>query len=147
MSIQKLVLKKLFSDGICKLCHAGEENLDHLIYKCDKVEIFSSYVLFIIRNYVVPDNMMDFQKVACMPTDEKEKEILNMLLTICRWSIWKRRNINRHDNKELINAESLSLLKCEIQKHMQVLSLGIHQREALKNVQIHQEVNMWMLQI
>ena len=84
-----------FSDGIGKLCHTGDENRDHLIYKCDKVEIFWSYVLFIIRNCVVPDYiMMDFHKVANMSTDVKEKELVNMLLTICRWTIWKRRNIN-----------------------------------------------------
>ena len=41
--------------------------------------------------------MMDFHKVAYIATDVKEKEIVNMLLTICRWSIWKRRNINRYD--------------------------------------------------
>ena len=54
---------------------------------------------------VVPDYiMMDFHKVACMSTDMKEKEIVNILLTIYRWGIWKRRNRNRYDNKELTNA-------------------------------------------
>ena len=95
MSIQKLVWRMTFSDGLCKLCHAGPENLDHLIYKCDKVWIFWINELAIIRNCVVLDYiMMDFPKVAYMSTHMKEREIINVMLTICRWSIWKGRDVN-----------------------------------------------------
>ena len=120
----ELRLKKMkYSNGICKICEDAEENTDHLISKCPEVNVMWKCIKDVIHNCITSEYAItDFHKIAYMDEKLKDAALINMLLTICRWTIWKRRNINKYDGKHLKQIESIALLKSEIKKHVLVLT-------------------------
>jgi len=119
-------LKKMkYSNGICKMCDNEDENAEHLLYKCTKVFSLWKYTEHVVQTCVNAEyTISDFHKIAYMDINYIENSFINMLLTICRWSIWKRRNINRYEGKYLNEFQSMALLKNELKNHMIILSTG-----------------------
>ncbi len=61
-------------------------------------------------------------------------EIMNMILSLCRWIIWKRRCIQKYERKYIDICDLKKWVKSEIKKHTYNLLNGkfIHKKPALK---------------
>ena len=85
------------SDGKCKIWCIRVEN--HLLYECEGV----AKILEEIQNIVITALNINLTiDLLCVLTgileDYQECKLVNVLLSITRWEIWKRRNTNRYEN-------------------------------------------------
>ena len=114
-----------YSDGICKICQYEAENLDRMLYQCGQLEKLWKYVesiFFYGKQSIFPEfTMTTFDITACFKLQKRETDLINVILTLCRWTIWKRRNINRYENRLLNYNETMVLLCNEINQHIQML--------------------------
>ena len=114
--------KMKYSDGICKICKNEAENLDHMLYHCGQLEKLWKYMESLIKQSIFPEfTMTTFDITACFKLQKRESDLINVVLTLCRWTIWKRRNINRYESRLLNYDETVVLLRHEINQHIQML--------------------------
>ena len=114
------LLKMKFSNGLCKLCEIDIENLEHLLFNCTKLkDIWKN-----INEKVKPVCNYDIDRfVVMMGVHSKDANavIINMIVSISRWIIWKRRNLFKFQN-EFTNAKKLyEWIEHEINEHCKVL--------------------------
>ena len=81
------------SDGICKLCNCQAETLKHLFLECSKLGNIWNMVQGLLCKTLDMDISVDY-KTIILGKDIKEKnyDVINMSVFICKWEIWKRRN-------------------------------------------------------
>ena len=81
------------SDGICKLCNCQAETLKHLFLECSKLGNIWNMVQGLLCKALDMDISVDY-KTIILGKDIKEKnyDVINMSVFICKWEIWKRRN-------------------------------------------------------
>ena len=101
----KLEQMKL-SDGYCKLCNTARENLDHILIRCSHILDLWVRIEQIVYFLGETDYMTDFNKIIGYMKDGKLHEVINMIISLSRWMIWRRRCINRYEG-EYIDVESL----------------------------------------
>ena len=82
------------SDGLCKLCSGGLENLEHLLYNCIRLDDiwqklsrrlnlnFDTYIALNYKTIIVGD----------LSLSNDVNQIVDMLISILKWEIWLRRN-------------------------------------------------------
>ena len=90
------------SDGICKLCNTHVENMTHLLYGCEGIRDIWTEIEGIINAFwggpgIILDEYCVFGGLLDIDSNDVG-ELANMILSITRWEIWKRRNINRFEN-------------------------------------------------
>ena len=114
--------KMKLSDGYCKLCNTARENLDHiLIIKCSHISDVWVRIEQIVYFLGETEYMTDFNKIIGYMKGGKLHEVINMILSLSRWIIWKRRCINRYEG-EYIDVESLvKWILHEIKDHIQTI--------------------------
>ena len=92
--------KMRMSDGICKLCGNTLENTEHLLIKCQHLEDIWHFAEEIISNICdnfIPITYKDIilgMNHSCTDTEI----IINMLIFLCKWQIWLRRNLYVFEN-------------------------------------------------
>ena len=108
------------SDGFCTLCNTARENLDHILIKCSHISDVWVRIEQVVYFLGETDYMTDFKIIDCMK-DGKSHEVINMIPSLSRWIIWKRRCINRYEG-EYIDVESLvKWILLEIKDHIQTI--------------------------
>ena len=114
-----------FSTGLCSLCQYQNENLNHLLIECEKVyavwqkieSIIKEIAIFTGKEFV----FTRFNMMVGYLKEGFEYDIVNMVLSISRWIIWKRRCINRYDKRYIELQELEKWIKSEIVEHIEVL--------------------------
>lgn len=110
-----------FSDGICKVCNDNFEDIAHLLSDCNKLK----GVWNIVENMLKPvlNIQIDlFTIIAGFLNDETPtNEITNMLLSMVRWIIWKRRNIVKYEKTELDTEHLIQWIKSEVKSHLLII--------------------------
>ena len=141
--------KMKLSDGICKICNNEIENLEHLLFKCtDLAKIWGVLTELIIESINSNFRIIPFYVQAGYFEEHEGAEIINALLTICRWGIWKRRNMNKYE-QQLINInQCIQSIKSDIRTHMDVMvrsniiksdtkEMAMKVKEATKNIYLN----------
>ncbi len=75
-----------------------------------------------ITGIVIPNFIFTkFHILAGYFEDNPFKDVINIVLTISRWCIWKRRNIKKFENESMTHQELFQWVKEEIKKHLHLL--------------------------
>lgn len=115
-------LKKMkYSNGICLLCKAHDENVEHLLLKCCHVKhIWKSIQNLLLLSDI--DIYLSTFNIICGYHDFGDKsKICNVILSITRFIIWKRRNLLRYEDTFLDIDKTEKWVYNEIRKHCTVL--------------------------
>ncbi len=110
-----------FSDGICKLCKKEQENLEHLLIKCNKTNDIWNFVQTILCICGFNDVLNNFNVMCGIHYDDPNSNIINMILSIVRFIIWKRRNLNRYENEFTDMLKTKKWIISDIRKHVSML--------------------------
>ena len=89
--------KMRLSDGICKLCNIEKENVDHLLVQCKKSASVWHKIQQLVNTIGESDAISHFHKVVGYIHDGELFDVMNMMFSLCRWTIWKRRCLNRYE--------------------------------------------------
>ena len=108
--------KMKFSDGICKMCNSQVENIVHLLISCTGLKDIWKMVENILCIKVT-----NFEIIAGCLYDNVEGDVQNMIISITRFVIWKRRNIMKYDKKMLSIDDTNHWLKSEFKSHINVI--------------------------
>ncbi len=109
------------SDGLCKLCKKEGENVEHILLNCgDNYQCWNMINDFVQK--ICNDVMICRNEILSGVLKKGNMyEIVNMILSVTRWIIWKRRCINRYEN-EYIDVKRLKIWICtEIIQHCQIV--------------------------
>ena len=94
---------------------------DHMLYQCGQLEQLWKYVESLIKQSIFPEfTMTTFDIMTCFKLQKREADLINVVLTLCRWTIWKI-DMNRYENRLLNYNETVVLLRHEINQHIQML--------------------------
>lgn len=113
-----------FSNGMCCLCQLKNENIEHLLTDCIDVQTVWTNLENII-DYIFNMNktLHKFDKIVGLLGEvqcEKD-EVINMMLSIARWLIWKRRCLFKFDDNYINQPTLLIWIKNEIKEHVKIL--------------------------
>lgn len=137
VNTEKRLAKMKFSDGFCKLCKVEIENLEHLLFDCCKVyEIWQLISPIFEQSFTV--QLDKFMVLAGNLKDNNESKIINMMLSICRWLIWKRRNRFKFENDYTDESILCMMIKNEISKHIDTLLMCRHVK---KNTEMYMKLH------
>ncbi len=114
-----------YSDGTCSICSNNGENLEHVLLNCESLVEIWNRVEVIVEKFDMDSDNVFFDKnsdVFCgILRANIKSDLVNCLLSIIRWTIWKRRCTNKYENK-LINVTALKKwINTEIYTHIQTL--------------------------
>lgn len=110
-----------YSDGICKVCKGDFENLKHLLSECTKLGNLWKEIEIIIKIIEPEFSLNDFHKIAGYFKRDLSSDIINVILTICRWCIWKSRNLCKYENENSDEIKLTHWVKHEIKQHLILL--------------------------
>ena len=117
-----------FSNGICKVCKSGtEENLEHLLYSCTNSRIIFNNIEQIINTWAgIHIHMNNIYSLSGIWQTNivKDKHILliiNVILSITRFHIWKIRCCIKYDDKNIELIENVNKLKWSLIDHTKLL--------------------------
>ena len=80
------------------ICRGNIENAEHLLTWCDSLNTIWNETVCIIRNYLDSSYVITNEhKIAGYFESNEGTHFINVLLTITRWAIWKRRNSIKYD--------------------------------------------------
>ena len=116
---KKLRLMKL-SDGICSCCKVKEEDIFHLFIECTYFEstwIDTKLILNKISDTVIeiPNQLFGFLYDDC------KYDIMNMILSITRWYIWKHRCSIKYGEGNKSNLHLKDELKIFLKSHIKMM--------------------------
>ena len=142
VNTEKRLSNMKYSDGICKLCNTGVvENLEHLLINCRYNLQLWKRVEIITNNMFEEKHKIDDKVVILGFLVDKDTknwvnfEIANMLLSICRYHIWKMRNNVKYGEKDDVGYTlSAKFLRYDIESHIQVLSLSGSTNDDVKHI-------------
>lgn len=95
------------SNGMCLFCGGEEETSLHLVADCDSVREFWMCVITLIRKSVPKFEYNDeivllgCTKANCGSFSKTEIEIVNFLILMAKWIIWKRRCVYKYDGGDI----------------------------------------------
>ena len=101
---EKRLASMKLSDGKCTSCKLEVEDVTHIFVKCPTYKTVWEYVISILKNFDIPQ-LDEFNIIAGFLHEDALFDIVNTLLSMTRWIIWKRRCSSKFekDYKETIN--------------------------------------------
>ena len=111
-----------FSNGKCIICGDVIENVEHLLAKCQYVEIIWKEIerkLMKFDSNLKPLSL--FNKIVGILNDSNGYEAINMIITIVRWEIWKRRCKKQYGDETIRDMNLLSGIFLSIKRHISIL--------------------------
>lgn len=109
-TMEKLHLYNKVDSNICKLCQNECEDMLHLFYKCPLLKEFLDYIARILEELyrgadVLYMNKLKFEELILIGylehTSNVNKYFINIILSIVRFCIFKRRNVCLRTNRLL----------------------------------------------
>ena len=92
------------SNGICQLCKENEETITHLIYECKHVKPVWLDIQKILANIIDNCDLNDVKlilfgcNVKSSIYSKHETLMVNYVITITKWLLWKHRNDFKYGN-------------------------------------------------
>ena len=108
----------------CLSCRASDENLEHIIYECNDGRIVWPIIEEILRKTF--DNHVSMSKTVVLTglfdVDISDKLlIMNVVLCITRFHLWKIRNKIRYDFESVPTGKNIRILKWSLLNHISLL--------------------------
>lgn len=103
----EIIFKKIgvSQDDLCKVCLEKKEGVLHLFLNCKKLSDFMKMLKTMVCNFLYDENIIleewDTMFLFGFNGKTKNKFALNYMLTLARYTIWKRRNIIKQKKKEI----------------------------------------------
>ena len=111
-----------FSNGICKMCGIHDENVEHLLYTCSKLSgIWEDIEQFINNVFDSRVTLNRLSVLAGILINDEMSAIVNVVISITRFEISKRRNVFRYENI-FIDSRITAKIRYEIKCHFQILA-------------------------
>ncbi len=118
------------SDGKCCLCHKEGENVEHILYDCTDTIQCWNHVKNIIDRFTGDDLRLDKTVVLSgYLMMGNIFNVINMVLSITRWIIWKRRCIMKYENEHISITELVKWIHKEISDHVQILNICMKKKK------------------
>ena len=88
------------SNGYCKICLTEVEDFEHMLIGCQGLNIIWARILSILR-CVFPGLVLscDILFFGIASGDTNMNTVVNTILSLTRWNIWKRRCTYKFDSK------------------------------------------------
>ena len=118
INTEKKLRHMSYSNGQCKLCKTSEENFEHLLIGCCKTNGIWYFVQSLFANIGIEWETNKFEIISGIQNDNIDSDIMNMILSISRWIIWKRRCLNKYDDKFIGINELKKWIKSEVKHHI-----------------------------
>ena len=117
------ILKKMkFSDGICCVCNNEIENVDHLLLKCQGIDVVWKYIENIIMKFMKTKIILNEKIILGGILKESfECEVVNLMLSIARYIIWKRRNRIKYEQNILNIDACIKWINYEVKLQIKIL--------------------------
>ena len=109
------------STGCCCVCKNGDENLEHLLYFCHGITLVWDEIEKIMRSVSNVEIELHHVLVGYLQI-EQNNFIFNVLLSISRWEIWKRRNHIRYTDGDFSYKEFNCQNQMGAKTHLQLLA-------------------------
>ena len=125
-----------FSKGICTNCKIHNENLEHLLFSCCNVSPIWSYAKKILDSTWQGLYITKIEAISGSWRNGSSNKnlILNMIFGIIRFHIWKIRNRIKFDNEEISTSQSITILKFELLRHLELLSSNKNRDKDLRPI-------------
>ena len=99
-----------------------KSSFKHLLCDCENLEDIWNNLEQIINYTIDPDAKLDkFTVIAGLFERSVKSNICNMIISICRWIIWKRRNSKKFENVNVKHNRFKFDVKHEINDHINIL--------------------------
>ena len=105
------------SEGICICCKNGIEDVTHLFAKCPAFESVWNYVLYLLKHFSVT-SLLEFHMIVGFIEDDKKYDVVNMIISIARWIIWKRRCALKYEKNFVPEMPVMNEFKCSLKNHV-----------------------------
>ena len=128
-------LKKMkYSNGICTVCNSQEENLEHLLLSCTGIQEIWKEIEKVVK--LIHD---DIELSTCIILTGFFKEqvfgkLVNVIMSICRWNIWKRRNLYKYEKQSMSTDQCLKTIKIEVKTQLKLISKGKCKRKSMNEM-------------
>ena len=131
-----------YSDGKCKLCdNKTLESIDHLLIECR----YNSHIWDLMGRVIshILDDRYKIDSMAIILGVFKVQDmqshinlnIINVLLGICRYHLWKIRNNMKYGNQVDVGYnQSIKMLKYDLQYHIRILISSDNTEKEVKSV-------------
>ena len=117
---EKIRVKFGYSRGFCSICKIDFEDLDHLIVYCPSVKPVWEFISILFDSLGFP-SLTHFNKIVGLIDEKDRNNICNVILSIVRWQIWKRRCDILY-NKSFVPTISVTLVvKLALKAHFEIL--------------------------
>ena len=119
---RKLFMMK-YSTGKCVNCKIHTENLEHLLYSCSNVKHIWHFTSKILKDIWPHVGIGNIEAISGLWNSGVSNEILiiNTIIGIVRFHIWKIRNRIKYGQEVIPSIKSLIILKCELLQHLEML--------------------------
>ena len=126
-----------YSDGICKVCHTGTENLEHMLISCCYKRKIWKLIERVIQQSFGDGFSLSKLEIMCgiFPDDLQNDNILivNMILGMTRYHIYLMRNITKNEGKQITFTECYVRLRYYMTNHVKLLLISKHTTQNMKD--------------
>jgi hypothetical protein len=127
--------KMKLSNGVCTICKEQVENLEHLLYICSDMNyIIWRQIEILMSKFTDIDFKLNEQIILTSVLERQsfKFEIVNMILSVTRYVIWKRRNRIKFESDNIDKVKCVKWIIKEVKGHAQSL-------QRVKNLMKHDE--------
>ena len=115
-------LKKMrYSDGLCTICKRNLENLEHLLVECNYLDFVWNRIEDVVKTIDANFKIDAFVKLCGYLTDCSQGKLINLVISITRWEIWKLRNDCKYNGNEVIGKKAVETILMSIRNHASLL--------------------------
>ena len=127
---KKLLLMKL-SNGLCSCCHLENEDLTHLFVECSYFKPVWAQVEYILSDIESID-LQPFHHIFGFLSDDYHTGVINMILSIARWCIWKRRCTVKYEKREQIKLSVKDEFTIFLKEHLCMMNNSSQIKDSLE---------------
>ena len=129
-----------YSDGTCKMCSTQcTEDILHLLFACGKNKtIWKIIDKIILESFgcVINININEAISGYWNPGNVHspiDVSLINVLLGICRYHIWKIRNSIKYGNEKINFVQRVKILKFDLKTHVHILLASVNVSKDIKD--------------
>ena len=111
-----------FSNGLCVFCQIEEENTEH-IFLCKTVHPIWVFIKRVLTGIIDKDVFVltKFNIIFGFVNNDAISDVMNMILGVARWEIWKRRCKFKYDNTMITSNMLMNIVKYKLEMHVDTL--------------------------
>ena len=123
VNVETRLRRMNLSSGMCCICKTFEENLEHMMYHCQGIRSMWTEIESLLCKVLHHDFSICLLNVLLGHFDDDQflSDVVNVLISIARWEIWKRRNHIRYEKYDFPVKNLTSKVKNEIKRHLQMI--------------------------